>query len=294
MEKLYAGIELGGTKIVCAFGYSGKIQEKVIFPTKEPNENLKEIIKFLKKEKIEAIGIASFGPLIIDPKDRSYGLITNSVKAHWTNFNIIEALKKELSSPLFLDTDVNAAAYGEYLFGSGKNLNTLVYWTVGTGIGSGIIISKEIYHGLVHGEMGHWLISRDKDDLFEGVCPIHKDCLEGLASGPSIMKRWNVKIATDLKEGHKGWDLESKYLSIAVINTILSFSPDRIIIGGGVMKNRSLFPKIRKLTSDFCNKFFQNDKFKDMENYIVPPLLGDDAGIIGAIALAQNGLRKKT
>ncbi len=292
MEKFCAGIELGGTKIICALGSFGKISKKVIFSTASPDKNIKELAEFLKKEKIEAVGIGSFGPVVIDPKDPNFGLITNTTKADWANVNIIRSLEA-LNLPLFLDTDVGAAALGELLFGSGRNLSNLVYWTIGTGIGAGVIIGKEIFHGLVNTEMGHWLVPHDKNDLFPGVCPVHMDCLEGLASGTSLKKRWDQKIATDLEENHKGWELEAKYLSIAMINTILSFSPERIVLGGGVMKNKSLYPKVRKLTKDFCSKFFENPNLQDMESYIVPPLMGDDSGILGALALACKGLEKK-
>jgi fructokinase len=290
---MFGAIEFGGTKIVCAIGTCKKIKEKKVFKTSSPEENMDEIIEFFKKEKLLAIGIGCFGPIELDPHSSKYGLIANSVKPKWKNFNILKALKKAFSIPIALDTDVNVAALGEALFGAGKNVNTIVYWTIGTGIGAGVVISLKPYHGMIHPEMGHSFVFQEKNDDFRGVCPVHKNCLEGLASGPSLMKRWNLKQATDLPIKHKGWDLEAKYLALAMVNTIYSFSPDKIILGGGVMKNENLIVEIRKKTLKLLGGFFNDKRILDMDNYIVHAALKDNAGVIGAFALAKRTCNRK-
>lgn len=298
MTKLFGGIELGGTKMVCAIGDSlGKIHKKIIIPTTSPKETMPKIISFFnnlpKSTNLLALGVASFGPLELNKKSPKYGYITSTTKPFWDNFNLIGTIKESIDLPLAFDTDVNSAALAEYLWGEGKDLDSIVYWTIGTGIGAGCIIDGKIVHGMKHPEMGHWLIPHDKEvDPFEGVCPYHKDCMEGLASGTSMMQRWKLKKATDLPEDHIGWDLEAKYLAYGMANCILAVSPQKIILGGGVMKQRNLFSKVRAMTLQNLNNFIQNDTLlKNINNFIVPPSLGDDTGICGTFALAHQLLK---
>lgn len=295
MAELVGGIELGGTKMVCAVGDAfGKILEKVIIPTTSPKETMPKIIDFFKKRpKVKALGVACFGPLELNKNSLKYGFVTATTKPFWENFNLLGSIKESINVPIGFDTDVNAAALGEFLFGAGKGLDNIVYWTIGTGIGAGCIVDGKIVHGMKHPEMGHWFIPHDKlIDPFPGVCPYHNDCFEGLASGTSMKTRWNIQKATDLPNDHAGWDLEAKYLAYGMVNCIFAVSPQKIILGGGVMNHTQLFPKVRKLTQQFLNNFIQNDLIlKDIDNFIVPPLLKDDAGICGALALADNALR---
>lgn len=296
MTKLLGGIELGGTKIVCALGNaSGKIAKKVIIPTRTPKETIPQIIDFFKKSpQLQALGVACFGPLELNKSSPKYGYITATTKPSWEHFNLLGSIQESIKVPIGFDTDVNGAVLGEYLWGEGKGLDNIVYWTIGTGIGAGCIVDGKIVHGMKHPEMGHWFIPHDKQiDPFVGVCTYHQECLEGLASGTSMKKRWNLDKATDLPQDHFGWDLEARYLAYGMVNCILAISPEKIIIGGGVMKHQGLLTKIRKYTQDFLNYFIQNETIlKEIENFIVPPKLGDDAGISGSFALADRAIKE--
>ncbi len=292
----FGAIEAGGTKFVCAIGNSdGKILKKEIFPTTTPKNTIPLIFDFFKKEHkktpLTAIGIACFGPLNLHIESPSYGEITTTPKTSWQHFNIVKAFKNEFSLPIGFDTDVNGAALGEYRFGAAKGIDTFIYITVGTGIGVGGMAKKDLLHGLIHPEMGHIIIPQRKDDDFIGVCPFHKNCLESLASGPSMMKRWGVKAALSLPDDHKAWDLEAYYLGVGIANFILCISPKKIIMGGGVMKQKSLFKKIRKNVQEQLNGYVKHEMIQDkIDEYIVPPGLKDNVGILGAIALAELAL----
>lgn len=292
-------IEAGGTKFVCAVGTEkGKIEKKVIIPTKTPDQTMKQVIGFFlefhKKKKLAAIGIASFGPLEINPKSKHYGRIAVTPKLAWQKFNYLTWMRKYFSLPIAINTDVNGSAIGELEWGAAKGLESFLYMTVGTGIGVGGMVVHHFIMGLSHSEMGHIFVPIHPKDRFKGVCPIHKNCLEGLASGPSMMKRWKVRSALDLPDNHFGWELEAYYLGMAVTNYILCFSPQRIIIGGGVMKKQGLIEKVRQNVLKMLNGYLHEDEIlKHINRYIVLPKLKGDAGILGAIALAKNRLREE-
>lgn len=297
-SQIFAGIEAGGTKFVCAVGNSsGEILERENFPTTTPKETMNRVFEFLtmmdEKYKLSAIGIACFGPIDPDPRSPHFGYITTTPKAGWTHFNIVGSVRERFNLPIGFDTDVNGAALGEARWGNGIGVDTLVYWTVGTGIGAGGIVSGRMMHGLIHPEMGHTFVNHDRaKDPFPGVCPFHKDCLEGLASGPAMCARWKVKSATDLPSNHPGWDLEAEYLSYAMANCIEMLSPQKIIIGGGVMHHKELYGKIRKHTQLLLNGYIQHRQIlEEIENYIVAPGLGNNAGVCGAMALAEAAIR---
>ncbi len=282
-------IEAGGTKFVCAVGdENGNIFERVSFPTTLPEETMKLVCDFFKDKGIEALGVGSFGPIDPDKKSKTYGYITTTPKKGWTNYNILAELKKHFNIPMEFDTDVNGAALGESIWGAAKGLDSCVYITVGTGIGAGGIIDGKMIHGLTHPEMGHILIAKEPNDNYVGGCPYHGgDCLEGLASGPAIEKRWGKK-GHELGENHEAWELEAKYLAKAIMNYILIISPKKIIIGGGVMKQRQLFPMIRKNVLKYLNGYVASSEIvNNIDTYIVPPGLEDNAGISGALALAK-------
>ncbi len=291
---LIGAIEAGGTKFVCAIGTDrGTILKKAIIPTQTPAKTMDAVLQFFTSDfrfkKIRALGIASFGPLDLNPKSDNYGQIVVTPKLAWRKFNYIHWFRKHLSLKIALNTDVNGAAIGELEWGAAKGLESFLYMTVGTGIGVGGMVAGHFIMGLSHSEMGHIFIPIHPKDPFKGVCPIHKNCLEGLASGPSMMKRWRVKSALDLPKNHFGWELESYYLGAAVANYILCFSPQRIIIGGGVMKNPHLIGMVRKNVLKFLNGYLhQEEILKHIDRYIVLPKLKGDAGVLGAIALAKN------
>lgn len=285
----FIGIEAGGTKFVCAIGdASGLLINRECFPTETPDITLNHVIDYIHRnldETIIAIGIACFGPIELNPLAKNYGYITNSPKPYWQDIDIVGRIKSACDLPIGFDTDVNAAARGEYRFGSLDNIHSFIYMTVGTGIGCGCIINGEVLYGMSHPEMGHMLIPHDeKHDNFSGACPFHQNCLEGLASGTAINKRWSVHSALDLSVEHEAWDLEANYLALACVNITLMLSPQKIMLGGGVMKQRVLFAKIRDQLKQLLNGYVTYL----LEDYIVPPTLGENAGIMGAIALAEQ------
>ncbi|MFA9398968.1 MAG: ROK family protein [Clostridiaceae bacterium] len=285
----YAGIEAGGTKFICAISdENGNIIDKASYKTTFPEETMKDVIGFFKDKDFSSIGVGCFGPIDPSISSKTYGYITSTPKVAWTNYNIIGELKKHFNVPIGFDTDVNGAALGEQKFGAGIGLDSLVYITIGTGIGAGIIVDNNLIHGLLHPEAGHILLKRHKEDPYEGKCPYHKDCFEGLASGPAINERWGIN-AKDISTDHFAWELEAYYIAQALVNYILIVSPKKIIIGGGVMQQEHLFPLIRKNVLDMLNGYVSKKEIlEDIDNYIVYPALGQNAGIKGSFALAMK------
>lgn len=248
---LYGGIETGGTKIVCAVGTCpADLRAETSFPTTTPEETLARMITFFQQQQLAAplaaVGIGSFGPISPDRHALDYGYITSTPKPGWTQTDMAGTLERALGVPVGFDTDVNVAALGEGCWGNAQGLATFLYLTVGTGIGGGGLSNGRLMHGLVHPEMGHILLPHDRQaDPFPGICPYHGDCLEGLASGPALQARWGVSGET-LPPEHPAWALEAHYLALACINFICTLSPQRIILGGGVMSQSHLFPLIQQ------------------------------------------------
>lgn len=291
--SLYGGIEAGGTKFVCAIGRGpDEVYDRHTFPTRGPQETIAEAIAFFKEQPqgtdLVSIGIASFGPLDPTPDSPTYGYITTTPKPGWANINIYGAIQDALQVPIGFDTDVNAAALGEHRWGAAQNVDTFIYLTIGTGIGGGAMVERKLVHGLMHPEMGHVHLPHDLErDPFEGICPYHKDCLEGLAAGPAIEARWGARGET-LPEDHPAWELEAHYLALGLVNFITVLSPQRIIMGGGVMQDERLFPLIRQEVQSLLNGYIPAPEIlAHIDEYIVPPALGGQAGVYGAIALAQ-------
>jgi fructokinase len=294
-SPLFAGLEGGGTKFLCAVATGPEdIRAQESFPTTTPEETIGKAISFLKRhEPFAALGIASFGPCDLDPRSPAYGHITSTPKAGWENVNLLGIFRREFPVPVGFDTDVNVAALGEWKWGAGRGLDTVLYLTVGTGIGGGGVINGRMLHGLIHPEMGHIRVPRVADDTFAGNCPYHGDCLQGLAAGPAIEARWG-KPAEQLPPDHPAWSLEAAYLALAVNDLICVLSPQRIILGGGVMYQRHLFPLIRQKVKRLLNGYIQSPLILErIEEFIVPPGLGDRSGVLGAIALAEQ-TREKT
>ena len=249
---------------------------------------MQQVISFFleTKKKLAAIGVASFGPLDIDPASKHYGRIAVTPKLAWQKFSYLPSLRKHFSCPIAINTDVNGAAIGEQKWGAAKGLKSFLYMTVGTGIGVGGMVMGQFIMGLSHSEMGHIFVPIHPKDSFKGVCPIHKNCLEGLASGPSMMKRWKVSSALDVPSNHFGWDLEADYIGTAVANYVLCFSPERVIIGGGVMKKEGLIEKVRQVVLKKLNGYLHEEEIlHHIDRYIALPQLKGDAGVLGAIAL---------
>lgn len=292
MRSLVGGIEAGGTKFVCAVGTGpDDIRDKARFPTTKPDETIQNCLDFFAPyaDQLQAIGVGSFGPVDPNPNSATFGTITTTPKPHWANTDIVSPLQEQFGVPVGFDTDVNAAALGEGKWGAAQGLHTFLYLTIGTGVGGGAMVQGQLLHGLVHPEMGHIPLPHDwQEDPYKGRCPFHGDCLEGMASGPAIEDRWGVK-GTELGVDHPAWALEAKYLAQALRTYIVVLSPQRIIMGGGVMSQSQLFPLIRQNVLTFLNGYVQADTIlQDIDKYIVPPRLGNRAGVAGAFALAYQ------
>ena len=294
MDNLYGGMEGGGTKFVCAVGTGpDEIVDQTRFATTSPEETLERAIAFFKKHALQAIGLAPFGPLDLNLASPTYGHISATPKPGWSNADILGPFRKQFDLPLAFDLDVNAAAFGEYHWlPENRNLDSLVYFTIGTGIGAGILINGQVVHGLTHPEAGHMRLPHGpQKDPFPGSCPFHADCFEGLANGPAIGQRWG-RPADTLPPDHPAWDLEADYIALAVANVIYTLSPQRIVLGGGVMEQLQLFPLIRRKVHEILNDYIVSTTVTgNMEAYIVPPGLGKRSGILGAMALAKNSIR---
>jgi len=289
---LYGGIEAGGTKFVCAVGSGpNDLRAEIRFPTTSPEETIGKAIDFFRQqpEPIKAIGIGSFGPVDPNPASARFGMITSTPKPGWANTDIVGHIRTVLNIPVGFDTDVNAAALAEHRWGAAQGLDTFIYLTIGTGIGGGAMVEGKLLHGLVHPEMGHIRIPHDRDrDPFDGFCPFHGDCLEGLAAGPAIEARWGTRAET-LPEDHPAWPLEAHYLALGLMNYILTLSPQRIILGGGVMQAPQIFPLVRQEVQTLLNGYVQSSEILDhIDDYIVQPALDGKAGVLGSIALAIN------
>lgn len=293
--SLWGGIEAGGTKFICVVGTGpDDVRDELRFTTSTPEETIARVIAFFQEQHsqigpLEAIGIGSFGPVDPNPDSSTFGFITGTPKPQWSYTDIAGHIHRRLGIPVAFDTDVNAAALGEHRWGAAQGLDTFIYLTVGTGIGGGGMINGKLMHGLLHPEMGHIPIPHDLVvDPFPGCCPFHGDCLEGLACGTALEKRWGQQ-SEKLSVDHPAWALEAHYLAVALVNFILTISPQRIIIGGGVMRQRKLYPLIRSNVLETLGGYLKVPAILDqIEEYIVPPGLGERAGVLGAIALAQD------
>jgi fructokinase len=296
---LWGGVEAGGTHFMCAVG-SGPddLRAEERFPTTTPSETIARAIEFFHAQRREldlaAIGIASFGPVDIDPSSATYGFVTSTPKPGWAGADIAGPIGRALGTPVGFDTDVNGAALAEHEWGAARGLDDFVYITVGTGIGGGAMVNGRLLHGLVHPEMGHMRTPRQANDEYRGYCPFHGDCLEGLASGPAMQDRWGVP-PEEIPEDHPAWELEADYLALALANIVGILSPRRIVIGGGVMRQPRLLPLIRRKVQDGLSGYIQAPELLDhIDRYIVPPALGRRAGVLGAIALGKRAARNAT
>ncbi len=283
LMPFYGGIESGGTKFVCGVGdRAGKLLARSEFPTTTPPETIGRAVEFLQEQPctLAAVGIGSFGPVDLNPSSPSFGFITSTPKSGWRDTDIAGAVRSATGLPVAFDTDVNAAAMGEALWGAAQGLDTFLYLTIGTGLGGGGMANGRLMHGLVHPEMGHIRVPHDlAADPFPGCCPFHGDCLEGLVSGPAIEARWGR--GETLPAAHPAWQLVAHYIALGLATWICTLSPRRIILGGGVMRQAELFPLIRAEVRALLNGYVEAPA-------IVPPALGGDAGVLGAIALAAR------
>jgi fructokinase len=286
---ILGGIEAGGTKWVCAIG-SGpdEILDSIVFPTGTPEETIARATAFLTRNgSLAAVGVGSFGPVDLRRSSPTWGRITTTPKAGWHNIDLAPTLTAALAVPVAFDTDVNAAALAEHRWGAARGLETFSYVTVGTGIGGGGMANGRLLHGLLHPEVGHMRIPHDRErDPFDGICPYHGDCLEGLASGDAVEARWPHARRGEWEEGMLG--LEAEYVALGLVNVICAFSPQRIVLGGGVMKEPGLLTYVRARVQGLAAGYIDAPELGDgIEEFIVSPTLGDRAGVLGALELAR-------
>jgi fructokinase len=289
---LYGGIECGGTKFVCATGREdGHLLARSEFPATTPAETIARAVDFFRQQPQppEAIGIGSFGPVDLNRASPKFGYITSTPKDGWRDTDLAGTVHRATGLAVAIDTDVNAAALGEARWGAAQGLDTFLYVTIGTGVGGGCMAHGRLLHGLVHPEMGHIRVPHDLGaDPFPGACPFHGDCLEGLVSGPSLAARWHQRGET-LPIAHPAWHLQAHYIALGLVTWICTLSPQRIILGGGVMRQAHLFPRIRSQVLALLNGYIQAPEILErMDEYVVPPAMGADAGVMGAIALAMT------
>lgn len=290
---LFGGIEAGGTKFVCAVG-SGPddLRNEIRFTTTSPAETISRAIDYFqaqhRQEPLAALGIASFGPVDPNPHSPTFGYITTTPKPGWANTDFGGAVSRALGLPVGFDTDVNGAALAEFRWGAAQGLDNFIYLTIGTGVGGGGMSNGRLMHGLIHPEMGHIYLPPHPDDPQpKGFCPFHGNCLEGMTNGPAVEQRWG-RPGEMLPPGHPAWELEAHYLALGLVNFICTLSPQRIIMGGGVMAQSHLFPLIRRNVLTLLNGYVQSPIILErIDGYIVPPALGSRAGVAGAIALAE-------
>ncbi len=288
---IYGALEAGGTKMVCAIGdENGRILEQVSIPTRTPDETMPAVIDYFKDKDIKSLGIACFGPIDLDKDSDTYGHILITPKLPWRDYDIVGVMKEALGVPIGFDTDVNGSLLGEVTWGSAKGLSDALYITIGTGVGGGIWSNGGLVHGMLHPELGHMKLIKAPNDTYEGRCPYHKCCLEGLAAGPAVEERWGAN-ARELVDRDEVWELESDYIAQALTNLILTISPKKIILGGGIMHQEQLFPLIRKKVLDNLAGYLVTKELDDIDNYIVPAGLNDDQGIMGAVKLAIDALQ---
>lgn len=281
---MIGGIEAGGTKFICAVADENlNVIKKVSVPTTNPEETMNKVFSFFDEFQLESIGLGAFGPIDVNKNSETYGFIRETPKTSWKNFNIVGAIKERYNIPVEFSTDVNVAALGELTFGSARGKQSCLYLTIGTGVGGGAIVFNKTLEGFGHPEMGHILIRKQSTDLFEGICPYHGDCLEGLVSGPAIAKRAG-KLASELSEDDAVWDLVADYVGQALVDYTLTLSPEIIVLGGGVMNQRHLLPMIREKFKNYLNNYIETPS---LDEYIVGPELAGNSGIMGSLELGK-------
>jgi fructokinase len=289
--SVYGGIETGGSKWECAIGTGPEdLRATATLPTTTPEETIHRVVEFFEREgPVDAVGIGSFGPVDQKLASPTWGHITTTPKPGWAHTDVGQEIRRRLSVPVAFDTDVNAAALGEHRWGAAQGLDTFCYITIGTGIGGGGMARGNLLHGLVHPEFGHMRIPHDQDlDPFPGVCPYHGDCWEGLASGRSIEARWG-RPPEELAGNEAVWELEARYLALGVVSVICVLSPERVVLGGGVMSQPELLPLIHRQTSELMNGYLDVAAVRDgIASYVTLPGLGSRSGVLGAIALAET------
>ncbi|AEB07666.1 fructokinase [Coriobacterium glomerans PW2] len=294
-KTLLGALEAGGTKMVVATGYAdGTVVECEEIPTGDPVKTMEAVADWFRDKGIAALGIGAFGPTAVNPASPRYGQILETPKTAWRYFDLLGSLKSELDVPCGYDTDVNSACLGEATHGCARGLDTAVYLTIGTGVGAGVMIDGELLHGMMHPEAGHILLQLDPRDTIgsESGCPYHPNCLEGLIAGPAIKRRWNNKQADELADDGEAMDLLAGYLAQALVIYTLCYSPQRIIIGGGVADHTPIVSLARKKVVALLNGYIVTPEISDIDTYIVENSLDGKQGILGCLELARRAQQR--
>ena len=286
-------LEGGGTNMVLAVcTETAEILERTSIPTTTPAETIPQMVDWFAKRDVEAVGIGFFGPIQLDRSAPDYGNVTRTPKLAWTNAPVVKPFQEALGVPIAFDTDVNAAALGEAAFGAARGTENSVYITIGTGIGMGVISNGEVVHGMMHPEGGHILIRRNPKDTYKGRCPFHGDrCLEGMACGPAIEERWGKK-AYDLTDNPDVWEIEADYIAQGIVDMIYILSPEKFVLGGGVMHQEQLMPLVRARVLELLNGYPQTPQLADIDHYIVRPELNDNQALIGCVQMALSEMKR--
>jgi fructokinase len=290
-------VEGGGTKFVCAAGTSAEILESASIATTDPATTLAECLSFFRDAQarvgpLRGLGVACFGPIALDRHSARFGHLLDTPKPGWSGAAIVQPLEQGLKLPVVLDTDVGAAALGEWRLGAGRGLGSLAYVTVGTGIGADIAPRNAHAARLAHPEMGHIPVRRDpRDQAFAGNCPFHGDCLEGLASGSAVQARWGCRLE-DLPPGHEGRVIIAGYLGQLAAVLALVLSVQRVVFGGGVMRDETMLPMIRDALHGWLKGYVTPLGSREwLDEYLVAPSLGSNSAIAGALLMAQESQR---
>ena len=299
---LYGALDVGGTKIICAVGTEdGQIIDQNVIPTTTPEETMPQVLEYFKSkvdpslpedDRISALGVASFGPVDVREHSKTYGNILNTPKIAWRNYPMYKVLKEALNIPIAFDTDVNCSLLAEATWGAAKDLTDAVYVKIGLGIGMGAIVAGNPVHGMLHPEAGHIRMSVIPGDDYKGSCPSHGACFEGMASGAAIKDRYG-KHARELADRPEVWELEAKYIAQALYAVILTLSPEKIILSGGVMNHKELFPMVRKHVLEYINDYIDTKPLRNIDSYISPASLNGKQGLMGAIKIAERALAEE-
>ncbi len=288
MSNLYGGVETGGTWCVCALGTGpDQVARTEQFRTGKPDQTLQRIVDFFRAGPApRSIGIGSFGPVDLKSDSPTWGHVTTTPKPEWQHVAVAPVIRDALGVPVAFENDVDAAAVAEHRWGAGRDARSLCYLTVGTGIGGGLLIDGQPWHGLIHPEVGHLRVPHD--GAFAGVCPVHGDCWEGLASGPAIAARWQA-APDELPDDHPAWRIEAEQLGLGILSIVSVFSPELVIVGGGVMERRGLLGMVRERLRALVAGYLETPLLAErVEDFLVAPELGDRAGVFGAMALATD------
>ena len=296
-RDVFGAVEGGGTKFVCMIGTSPTdVVDDVTIPTAGPTETIGAVVEFLQRPRpgirIAAIGVATFGPIDLDPTSPTYGCVLKTTKEDWSGARILAPIARRLGVPIGWDTDVNGAVLGEARWGAARGLDPVLYLTIGTGIGGGALVNGATIHGLLHPEMGHIPLPALPGDSFPGICSFHGRCLEGIASGPALAARCGRPVP-EISPDDPVWDLEARYLAHGISALILALSPRRVVLGGGVMRQAHLLPRVRRALVEVLNGYIDLPELKDrVEEYVVLSSLDQKAGLYGALVLAERALAR--